>query len=178
MRTEIAGSQPTVAAVPLDAVEVMVGQKEVQALYSKHWQTVFALAFRVTGNASDAEDVMQSLFLRLIENHTVLDGARSPEGYLRRAAVNASIDILRKRRVRGETELGDHHVLREGSHTDKERVRRALAKLEPANAELFVLCYLEGYAYEELADMFQTERGTIASRLFRIRAELRDILSK
>jgi RNA polymerase sigma-70 factor (ECF subfamily) len=79
--------------------------------------------------------------------------------------------------VRGETELGEHST-GDGSVLEKERVRRALAMLEPENAELFVLCYLEGYTYDELAEMFQTERGTIASRLFRIRAELRDRLSK
>ena len=60
----------------------------------------------------------------------------------------------------------------------KQRLRRALAKLDPAEAELFVLCYLEGYSYDELANLFQVERGTIASRLFRTRAVLRKDLSK
>jgi DNA-directed RNA polymerase specialized sigma24 family protein len=43
---------------------------------------------------------------------------------------------------------------------------------------LFVLCYLEGYSYEELAQVFEVERGTIASRLFRTRAVLRKDLSE
>jgi len=170
-------SPQTETAASLPSIDAVTDQNEFRDLYLKHWQTVFGLAFRVTGNASDAEDVMQSVFVRLLANRTMLDGARSPEGYLRRSAVNASIDILRQRRVRGETELGEHRG-GDASVIDKERVRRALARLEPEHAEIFVLCYLEGYTYEELAEMFQLERGTIASRLFRIRAELRDLLSR
>jgi RNA polymerase sigma-70 factor, ECF subfamily len=172
-----ASPQSTDTALLAAPADLVADQSDFRDLYQKHWQTVFALAYRVTGNAADAEDAMQSVFVRLLSNRTMLDGARSPEGYLRRSAVNASIDILRQRRVRGETELGEHGA-GPGLNIDKERVRRAMAKLEPESAELFVLCYLEGYTYEELADMFQTERGTIASRLFRIRAELRDHLSK
>jgi RNA polymerase sigma-70 factor (ECF subfamily) len=60
----------------------------------------------------------------------------------------------------------------------KERLRRALAKIPPDDAELFVLCYLEGYSYEELATLLDLERGTVASRLHRIRAVLRTDLSR
>ncbi len=59
----------------------------------------------------------------------------------------------------------------------KEMLRSALAKLPPQDAELFVLCYLEGYTYEELAGQFGIERGTIASRLHRIKAVLKKELS-
>ena len=51
-------------------------------------------------------------------------------------------------------------------------------KLPAEDAELFVLCYLEGYSYSELAEQFQAERGTIASRLHRIRAVLQKHLSR
>jgi RNA polymerase sigma-70 factor, ECF subfamily len=173
-----ASLQPAEPAVLVAPAEPVADQNELRELYQKHWQTVFALAYRVTGNAADAEDAMQTVFVRLLSNRAMLDSARSPEGYLRRAAVNASIDILRSRRVRGEGELGDEPAADGVSVLDKERLRRALAKLEPEGAEMFVLCYLDGYTYEELAVMYHVERGTIASRLFRIRGELRDHLSK
>jgi RNA polymerase sigma-70 factor (ECF subfamily) len=73
---------------------------------------------------------------------------------------------------------GGEYGGKEGPALLKERLRRALAKLPPADAELFVLCYLEGYSYEELAKLFQVERGTVASRLFRTRAVLRKDLSE
>ena len=59
----------------------------------------------------------------------------------------------------------------------KELLRRALAKLPSQDAEIFVLCYLEGYTYEELAEQFGIERGTIGSRLYRIKTALKKELS-
>ena len=60
----------------------------------------------------------------------------------------------------------------------KESLRRALAKLPEESAEMFVLCYLEGYSYDELAEQYGIERGTVASRLHRIRAEIRKDLGE
>jgi RNA polymerase sigma-70 factor (ECF subfamily) len=151
-----------------------------QDLYERHSAAVYRTALRVTGNAADAEDVLQTVFLRLLDRQTHVDPQRSPGSYLRRAAANASIDLLRRKTASQETSLEDgrEYGSREATMLLKERLRRALAKLPQADAELFVLCYLEGYSYEELAGMFEVERGTIASRLFRTRAVLRSDLSE
>jgi RNA polymerase sigma-70 factor, ECF subfamily len=151
-----------------------------QELYQRHSEAVYRTALRVTGNAADAEDVLQNVFLRILDRQLNVDPSWSPEGYLRRAATNASIDLLRRKASSQETAMpeGREYGGREGTALLKERLRRALAKLTPADAELFVLCYLEGYSYEELAKLFQVERGTIASRLFRTRAVLRKDLSQ
>jgi RNA polymerase sigma-70 factor (ECF subfamily) len=151
-----------------------------QELYEQHSDAVYRTALRVTGNAADAEDVLQNVFLRLLDRKLAVDPDWSPEGYLRRAATNASIDLLRRKAASHETAMEDGRDFpaREGTVVLKQRLRRALAKLQPAEAELFVLCYLEGYSYDELAKLFGVERGTIASRLFRTRAVLRKDLSK
>jgi RNA polymerase sigma-70 factor (ECF subfamily) len=151
-----------------------------QDLYQRHADAVYRTALRVTGNAADAEDVLQNVFVRLLDRKLAVDPNWSPEGYLRRAATNASIDLLRRKAASHETAMEDGRDFpgKEGTVFLKQRMRRALAKLEPAEAELFVLCYLEGYSYEELAKLFGVERGTIASRLFRTRAVLRKDLSK
>lgn len=151
-----------------------------QDLYQRHSEAVYRTALRVTGNAADAEDVLQNVFLRILDRQLSVDPDWSPESYLRRAATNASIDLLRRKAASQETamEEGREYGGREGTGLLKERLRRALAKLPPADAELFVLCYLEGYSYDELAKLFEVERGTIASRLFRTRAVLRNDLSK
>ena len=60
----------------------------------------------------------------------------------------------------------------------KERLRRAMATLDEEDAQLFVLCYLEGLSYQELAVQFSMERGTVASRLFRIRAALKQEMER
>jgi len=157
-------------------------------LYDTHSRGVYAAALRVTGNPADAEDVLQTVFLRVYDTRLTLDATRAPGAYLRRAAVNAAIDLLRRKKSHPETEIDEERALpergglrvapsAEKTLLDKERLRAALARLAPERAELFVLCYLEGYSYDELAEMLNIERGTVGSRLHRIRAALQEDLS-
>jgi RNA polymerase sigma-70 factor (ECF subfamily) len=107
-------------------------------------------------------------------NLPALELTHSSEHYLRRAATNAAIDILRKKQSARETPL-DLSPERTSPAKDallKEAVRRALSKLDPEDAQLFTLRNLDGFSYEELAEMFGIERGTVASRLHRIRQDL------
>ncbi|MEP7364841.1 MAG: sigma-70 family RNA polymerase sigma factor [Acidobacteriota bacterium] len=153
---------------------------ELEELYNRYSGTVFQAAMRVAGNAADAEDVLQVVFLRMLNNRSMMSPADSLEKYFRRAAVNASIDILRRKKWLSEVELdsGREYAGKESTAILKERIRRSLAKLPTDDAEIFVLCYLEGYSYDELAEQFQVERGTIGSRLHRIRAVLKKDLSR
>ncbi len=74
-------------------------------LYERYAESVYRTALRVTGEPADAEDVLQNVFLRIFENRLVVDPERSPEGYLRRAATNASIDLLRRNAVLPRVEI-------------------------------------------------------------------------
>lgn len=161
---------------------------DFRELYEQHSEAVYYTALRVTGNPADAEDVLQTVFLKLLDGGPALDAAWSPGAYLRRSAANAAIDLLRRKKTRRENDVGDirepgrHLELApEAAHEDsivlKDRLRAALARLPAANAELFVLCYLEGYSYDELAEMLDIERGTVGSRLHRIKAALQKDLS-
>ncbi|MEX2260699.1 MAG: sigma-70 family RNA polymerase sigma factor [Bryobacteraceae bacterium] len=151
-----------------------------QDLYQQHAEAVYRTALRVTGNPADAEDVLQTVFLRILDHQLAVNPLRSPERYLRRAATNASIDLLRKKSSQAERpmEEGREFPAPETNPLLKERLRRALSRLPHADAELFVLCYLEGLTYEELAEQFDMERGTVASRLYRIRAVLQKEIEK
>ena len=171
-------------AVVDEAIDVSVSP-QFDEVYEGYSEMVYRTALRVTGNTADAEDVLQNVFLRVLNNRLTIDPARSPEAYLRRAATNASIDLLRRKAVRpdrGAPALGFEGEYDGIAHQSppllKERLRRALAKIAPQDAELFVLCYLEGYSYDELAELMELERGTVASRLHRIRAALRNDLSR
>lgn len=168
-------------AAALQDVVTVTARPGFSELYRDFSETVYRTALRVTGNPSDAEDVLQSVFLRILGNQLTLDPRWSPERYLRRAATNASIDLIRRRMSHPETgtdQLRSPGGGRENTAVLKETLRRALARLPAEDAELFVLCYLEGYSYEELAEQFQVERGTVASRLHRIRAVLQKTLSE
>jgi len=152
---------------------------DIEDLYTRYADTVYQAALRVAGNPSDAEDVLQVVFLRLLNNRPTTT-ADSLDSYFRRAAINAAIDILRRKKWQSEVELDParEYSAKDSTALLKERIRRSLAKLPPDDAELFVMCYLEGYSYDELAAHMNVERGTIGSRLHRIRAILKKDLSR
>lgn len=143
-------------------------------LFQRYSETVYRTALRLTGNPADAEDVLQTVFLRVLSQGERLDLAVVPEGYFRRAATNAALDILRRRTARPEAQLDDNlpHAARETPVLLKEQLRRAIATLESRDAELFVLRYMEGLSNGELAEMFEMEKTTVAVRLHRIRQAL------
>jgi RNA polymerase sigma-70 factor (ECF subfamily) len=142
-------------------------------LYERHYEAVFRAALRVTGNPADAEDVLQTVFLRVLSRGTDEDAASS-SAYFRRAAVNAAVDILRRRTMHAETAYDDRapHAAVEPAVLLKEQLRRAIATLDGEDATLFVLRYVEGFSNQELADLFQLEKNNIAVRLHRIRVRL------
>jgi RNA polymerase sigma-70 factor, ECF subfamily len=151
-----------------------------QELYQRHSAMVYRTALRITGKQADAEDVMQTVFMRILNLSSPLDLKDISESYMRRAATNASIDILRQRTSRAESPLegGPDHPAPASNFILKEIVRRAMARLKPDDAELFVLRSLEGLSYDELAEQFGIERGTVASRLHRIRETLLKAIKK
>jgi RNA polymerase sigma-70 factor (ECF subfamily) len=143
-------------------------------LYERHYEAVFRAALRVTGRPADAEDVLQTVFLRVLSGSEPADAAARPAAYFRRAAVNAAVDLLRRRAVHAETTYDDHapHAAVEPALLLKEQLRRAIAALDPDDASLFVLRYIEGLSNQELADVFQIEKNNVAVRLHRIRLRL------
>lgn len=157
--------------IDMTPIPVLAGFAE---LYERHYEAVFRAALRVTGNAADAEDVLQTVFLRVYAQRDDEDAARRPAAYFRRAAVNAAVDLLRRRAVRAETEFNDRapHAAVEPVLLLKEQLRRALAAIDPDDATLFLLRFVEGLSNDELADVFQLEKNNIAVRLHRIRRRL------
>ena len=144
-------------------------------LYERHYEAVFRAALRVTGNPADAEDVLQTVFLRVLARSDSEESARSPAAYFRRAAVNAAVDILRRRAMHAETVYDD---LASSAGVEpvgllKERLRRAIATLPNEDATLFLLRHVEGLSIEEVARVFRLEKSNVSVRLHRIRLRLR-----
>jgi RNA polymerase sigma factor (sigma-70 family) len=153
---------------------VMTSSMEFAELYECHYAAVYRTALRVTGNTADAEDVLQTVFLRVLDQEDRPDLGQMPEAYFRRAAANAAIDLLRRRISHPETRLEDtpHPAITESPALLKEQLRRAIASLEQNDALLFLLRYVEGLSNGELAEMFGQEKNNIAVRLHRIRQTL------
>ena len=144
-------------------------------LYERYYETVFRAALRVTGNPADAEDAMQTVFLRVFSRAAAEDAAARPEAYFRRAAVNAAVDVLRRRAARPEAVFDEAapHAAVERPPLLKEQLRRAIATLDSDEATLFLLRYVEGLSIDELAGLFGLEKNNVTVRLHRIRLRLR-----
>ncbi len=159
----------------------------LQDLFEEHHRLIFGTAYRVTGNANDAEDVLQTIFLRLLKRPPAALETGNAAGYLRRAAINASLDLIRSRKrsrlvaldqqliedmkpaVDGASDPGRRYAGLEL----RERLRRELAKANPRAAQMFVLRYFEGYRNSEIGPMMATSRMTVAVTLHRLRKRLR-----
>ena len=106
--------------------------------------------------------------------------ARHPAAYFRRAAVNAAVDLLRRRAAHGETlyDEGTPALATERPVLLKEQLRRAIATLDTDDATLFLLRHVEGLSLEELAGAFGLEKNNVAVRLHRIRLRLQAELNR
>lgn len=161
------------------------GIPDFDELFDAHHRQVFQTAYRVTGNLQDAEDVAQSVFLRLLQRNGC-EGHRNPSGYLYRAAINAGIDLLRSRsRERTESLVeADHADDDSTADTDARQaelrhlLRRALLELEPRAAEMFSLRYFEEFSNTEIAAIMETTPNTVTVTLHRARTRLQEILGE
>jgi RNA polymerase sigma-70 factor, ECF subfamily len=157
---------------------------ELETLFRAHHGRVFRTAQRITGNAADAEDVLQTVFLRLVKGQESYDLSQNPEAYLSRAAINASLDLLRSRTRAKAVNLEDvdsqalASKLRtpEAEHDDRELqalVRQAVARLGKTAGEMFVLRYYEGLDNREIATALNTSPLVVGVVLHRARTRLR-----
>jgi RNA polymerase sigma-70 factor, ECF subfamily len=168
----------TTASTQIDELPILMPSTTPVAgfaeLYERHYEAVFRAALRVTGNPADAEDVLQTVFLRVLAQGGDIEDVAVPAAYFRRAAVNAAVDVLRRRTLRAES-VYDDRAPHAGVHNPlllKEQLRRAIAALESEDATLFLLRHVEGLSNEELAGMFEMEKNNVAVRLHRIRHRL------
>jgi len=152
---------------------------ELESAYQSHHTMVYRTAYRVTGNSSDAEDVLQTVFLRLMKRDDAAAPLEQPEGYLRRAAVNASIDLLRERQRTGQAVLESLPASSVCTELRELRdiLRRAVSKLEGRQAEMVALRFFEGYSNKEIAQMFGISQILVAVTLHRAKGKLQKELA-
>lgn len=159
-----------------------------QSIVEDHSARVYRLAYRLTGDQHDAEDLTQDVFMRVFRSlHSFTPGTF--EGWLHRITTNLFLDTARrKQRIRmdamGEDaaqypalgDLGDPE--RGYAHANLDRdIQRALDALTPEYRAAVVLCDIEGLSYEEIAVTLSIKLGTVRSRIHRARAQLRVALA-
>lgn len=158
--------------------EMPLALADVADLYERHHRMVFSTAYRITGNAADAEDVLHTVFLRLLGRGQARPIGNA-EGYLRRAASNAALDILRARRETAPPEA--ERLVANGPDPERgdlgEHLRRAIAALPERSAEMFTLRFFEGLSNREIAREMGLSPMVVAVTLHRTRKRLQKELA-
>jgi RNA polymerase sigma-70 factor (ECF subfamily) len=159
--------------------------ESLAVLFREHYKGMFRVSYRITGSESDAEDVLQTIFARLTPGWETRDLAPNPRAFLYRAAINASLDVVRTRKrvnavplelVDTEQALTMPTPSPADNLTDlelRQLIRAAVAKLEGRAATAFVLRYYEGYDNAHIAELLGTSQMVVAVTLHRARTRLR-----
>lgn len=155
-------------------------------LVRQHGDRVYRLAYRLSGNAQDAEDLTQDTFIRVFRSLQDYQPGTF-EGWLHRITTNLFLDMVRRRnRIRMEALPDDYdRVPAQGPNPEEiyhdarlgADLQSALDSLAPEYRAAVVLCDIEGLSYEEIGATLGVKLGTVRSRIHRGRQALRDYLS-
>ena len=131
----------------------------------------------LTGSADAAEDLTQSAFVKAWEGLGSYRGESSLSTWLHRIAYHEYTHWIRSRRV--HSSLEDLHTPDvPANQLDGLLLRQALARLTPEHRETFLLRHVQGFSVGEVAAVMEVPTGTVKSRLFHARAQLRILLSE
>ena len=156
-------------------------------LVQAHADSVYGLAYRLTGNQQDAEDLTQETFMRVFRS---LKSYRPGtfEGWLHRITTNLFLDMVRHRQVIRMEALPENYDRVPGTLKTPEQavddamldpdLEIALAELQPDYRAVVVLCDVVGLTYEEIANTLGLKMGTVRSRIHRARSSLRATLER
>lgn len=176
-----------------DKAVVAVDQKALfEDLLKRSYRQAFALAYRLTGNHAEAEDLVQETYVRAYRFFHRFDSSLPFANWLCRIMSNTHIDLVRRKgRIKtlsieqqtangvSTADLPDYETsperpLLEG--TMGESVQQALNTMNPEFRMAVLLADVEGMAYEEIAEVMHTSVGTVRSRIHRGRRQLRSYL--
>lgn len=159
-------------------------QAAFRDLYRQHAGRVYGLCLRLTGDAGDAEERTQDVFVRLWDKLRSFRGESAFSSWLHRLAVNVVLNERRttSRREQRVTPAEDPGSLEKNRGNPTEGLsidlERAIAELPDGAREVFVLYDIEGYAHAEIAELVGIAEGTSKAQLFRARRLLREKLER
>ncbi len=172
---------------PAAREQVAHADPTLEELFNQHHSRVFRTAYRVTGSAEDAEDVLQTIFLRVARGQESALAATNPEAYFTRAAINASLDLIRSRKRANAVAMDDvvnsasvaSFISKADPAADQEDrelrklVRQAVSKLGDTAGQMFALRYFEGLGNAEIAAVMNTSPLVVGVTLHRARVRMR-----
>lgn len=162
-----------------------------RAAIEPHLPALFRMAYRLTGNQSDSEDLLQDTLLKLCQRPDVLKGLDAPLPWLKKILYHQFVDNYRRNRLKPanfsevypEGDLAEKQISSEAGPESQERNRQlqmhllqALETLPHSQKELVILHDIEGMTLNELENILLEPLGTLKSRLHRARKSLRNEL--
>ena len=153
----------------------------IEEIFREHHQLVYRTACVITGSPDDAEDILQTIFLRLLAQG-VPPNLKDPKAYFYSAAVKVSLSVLRARRrhvLTADSDVFEAPTRSGHSEVDyflRSRLYQAIESLSPRTVEILMLRYVEDLTEPQIAKMLGKSRGTVAVTLFRAVARLRKLL--
>ncbi|MFC1659966.1 RNA polymerase sigma factor [Gemmatimonadota bacterium] len=165
--------------------EAIRGRSEAfGALVTRYMRPAYLVAFSITGNREDAEDVAQEAFLVALDR---LEDCRSPErfgGWLLTIVRNRSKNLLRREKIRGGEEIAESLIPGEGTPEEdlagvelREHLETALVGLSEIRRDVLLLHDLEGWKHREIAERLGIPEGTVRSHLHFARKYLKERLT-
>jgi len=171
-------------AIAFPTMPAVETRQRLSDLFAMHHRRVLMAAYRITGSMADAEDVAQSVFLRLTAgDEPAMTNAGS---YLYRAAINGALDLLRRKQTEPLNSASAVPSQGRGSRPEAEAaagqlvrwLRSALGELSPRAAEMFTLRYVEELDNREIAALMNTSQAVVAVTLHQVRSKLKKRLSE
>jgi RNA polymerase sigma-70 factor (ECF subfamily) len=187
------------AIIPSDRTEATRVDREIvhrcrrgelgafEEMYKRYGSRLYTVAYRMTGSAADAEDLVQDIFLQAYRRLDTFRGEAALGTWLHRLAVNACLDFVRSkqgRRQRVTDPVDDLDALeapatgpwRAEAALDRMDLERAIAQLPPSYRRAFLMHDVEGLEHHEIGEALGIAEGTSKSLLFKARTRLRSLL--
>ncbi|MFC1716367.1 RNA polymerase sigma factor [Candidatus Poribacteria bacterium] len=187
MTTTYSNSLPSVdRALPVERFQS--GEFDAfDEIVNKYRERVYNLAYRVTHNAEDAFDISQEVFIKVFRSLGRLKDTSAFDAWLRRVAMNACLDHLRRRSTEQNLEcstLVQEHISSnertDGPVEDGElrgMISRAVNQLPKRQKKVFMLRHYEGLTLKEIAEALNCSPGTVKAHLFRATRRVRKLLT-
>lgn len=151
-----------------------------EALVVSHYNTLLRIAVQHTGNRTEAEDIVQDTFLKLLETGKQFEQQEAAKAFLIRVTVNRCRDYLRSARHQRNVALTEalSHTLPDSGTVSGETAAlpEAIQTLRPEYRNVIYLHYFEGYSIREIAGILKKRPNTVSSWLTRARKQLKEVL--
>jgi len=146
------------------------------ALHARTSRALRAYVYRVVGNPSDTDDIVQDAYLRMLRADVPADDEEHLRRYLYRVASNLIVDRWRRRKHEHDESMMPELMSAPPRYEDDADVAKVFAELKPRDRALLWLAYVEGESHEEIASSLGVGRRGVRVMLFRARRRLRDLL--